>query len=154
MVGSEAQVETDVDMLVSLVKEKGKISVEQAAHLLKIKLSVIQKWVDFLLEEGVLGVEYKFVTPYIYFNKSLDENPSVLEESEGTYVQDKEEFFEKASAKGLNKERINSLWKNYLDSNLQDIKDHFYLKARAKNISDNKLDQLWSQYYNYLVRKE
>ena len=48
--------ETDVDLLVSLVREKGKISIENAAKTLKIPLTTIQTWVDFLLEEDILGI--------------------------------------------------------------------------------------------------
>ncbi len=154
MEGNENLVETDVDMLVSLVKEKGKISIEDAARTLKVRLAIVQRWVDFLLEENVLGVEYKFVTPYLYFNKDLKKNPTILKETAGEYVEDKKEFFEKAKSKGLSKNQIQSLWKTYLDSNLEDIKEHFFLKARSRNISEVRLDQLWNQYVAHLQREE
>jgi len=40
-------VETGVDELLKLVKRKGKVSVADAAHLLKIHEGIIQNWVDF-----------------------------------------------------------------------------------------------------------
>jgi hypothetical protein len=143
-------VETDVDLLVSLVKEKGKISIEEAAKMLKVPLNTIQSWVDFLLEEEVLGIEYKFVTPYLYFNKNPVNKASVLQESDELYFEDKEVFYQKANARGLPQARIAELWQKYLNANVAQIKEHFFMKAKSRNLSEQKITDLWNKYYVYL----
>lgn len=154
MEGAGSQVKTDVDSLVSLVKERGKISIEEVAKKLGKSLSVVQTWVDFLVEEGILGIEYKFVTPYLYFNKDVKQNPSVLKGPEGDKLEDKNIFFEKAKSKGLSNEKVNALWKSYLENNLDIIKEHFLRRASAKNFSGVQMDKLWSKYYDYLIKEE
>jgi hypothetical protein len=154
MAESRTSVETDVDVLVSLVKEKGRISIDDAAKLLKISPAILQRWVDFLVEEEILGIEYKFVTPYLYFNKDAKNSASVLSESEGEYLEDKNVFFQKARDRGLPIARINSLWQKYLISNLEEIRDHFIRKAKSRNITEHQIQELWQQYYAYLKRAE
>jgi hypothetical protein len=149
-----SQIETDVDLLVSLVKEKGKISVDEASKILKVHLPVIQRWVDFLIEEEVLGIEYKFITPFLYFNKDLEHNPSVLKETEGEYLEDKDAFFKKAQSRNLPLSRINALWLKYLSSNLEEIRDHFFRKAQSRNMTEPQIMAAWQTYYVYLKKQE
>ena len=154
MVDRAEQIETDADMLVSLVKAKGPISIDECARILKVELPVVQKWVDFLVDEAIFLVEYKFVTPYLVFNKDAPQNPSVLEESDGVYLEDKETFFKKAKDRKLPIARINDLWQKYLGSNLEDIREHFFIKARTRNLNEQKIQELWKQYYEFLKRTE
>jgi len=150
----EGFLETDVDLLVSLVKEKGKITIESASKILKIPIKVIQKWVDFLIEEEILGVEYKFVTPYLFFNKDPENTSTVKQNHSGDYLEDKAAFFKKAESRGFPKNRTNSLWQKYLSSNLEEIKEHFNKKAEEKGLPSYKVNELWSKYYEYLKRVE
>ena len=62
-------IRTAADELFELVKKNAKISVEGAAKQLRIPLATIQALVDFLVEEKVFGIEYKFTTPFIYLYK-------------------------------------------------------------------------------------
>ena len=62
-------IETGVDKLVNLIKERGRIPLEDAAKELGISVAVIQEWVDFLDEEGILSVEYKLAKPYLVERK-------------------------------------------------------------------------------------
>ena len=57
---------TSVDDLYELVESRKKISVDDAAKLLKLPVNIVQSLVDFLVEESIFGIEYKFTTPYIY----------------------------------------------------------------------------------------
>lgn len=146
-----SQVETDVDTLVSLVKEKGKVSVEQAAKLLNLELSMVQTWVDFLVEEDILGIEYKFVTPFLYFNQDKKKEESSSEELK---FEEKSVFLSKAKAKGVSEKRAFELWKNYLDSNFDLIKSTFFKKGHKRSFSDSQIKKLWEQYYEYLTKEE
>ena len=62
-------IETGVDKLVKLVKERGKIALSDASTELGVGRSVIQEWVDFLEEEGIIGVEYQLTKPYLVERK-------------------------------------------------------------------------------------
>lgn len=58
-------IETGVDKLVELVKARKRISVPDAAKLLNVSKVVVEEWADFLEEEGIISIEYKFTTPYL-----------------------------------------------------------------------------------------
>src|SRR3989338_1834626 len=62
-------IETGVDKLVNLVKERGRIALADAAKELGVSATVIQEWVDFLEEEGIISVEYKMKKPYLVERK-------------------------------------------------------------------------------------
>src|SRR3989338_2000842 len=62
-------IETGVDKLVNLVKERGRIALQDAAKELGVSAIVIQEWVDFLEEEGIISVEYKLTKPYLVERK-------------------------------------------------------------------------------------
>ena len=143
MVGESVQ--TDVDLLVSLVKEKGKVSIEAAAKALKVPIDTVQTWVDFLIEEEVLGIEYKFVTPYLFFNKEPGRK-----EGDVQPVEEKEEFIDKAKRRGLPVARVNSLWQKYMQSNIEEIRENFFIRAKEKGATQQQLETLWVKYQEYL----
>ncbi|MBI2208843.1 hypothetical protein HYU50_05090 [Candidatus Woesearchaeota archaeon] len=58
-------IETGVDKLVKLVNEKGKISSFDAAKELGVSNTVVMEWADFLEEEGIISIEYKFTKPFL-----------------------------------------------------------------------------------------
>ena len=58
-------IETGVDKLVDLVKRKKKISLPEAAKTLGVSPVVVEEWADFLEEEGIISIKYKFTTPYL-----------------------------------------------------------------------------------------
>tara|TARA_Y100000310_G_scaffold219247_1_gene220639 strand:- start:5111 stop:6259 length:1149 start_codon:yes stop_codon:yes gene_type:complete len=62
-------IETGVDKLVKLVKEKGRISFSDAAKALDISQTIIQEWSEFLEEEGILSTDYKLTKPYLVDRK-------------------------------------------------------------------------------------
>ncbi len=59
------EVITGVDRLMALLDKKNSVSVVEAAKELAVPRVVIEEWVDFLEENGIIEVEYKFTTPYI-----------------------------------------------------------------------------------------
>ncbi|MGM5482732.1 MAG: hypothetical protein ACQESF_04690 [Nanobdellota archaeon] len=135
---------TDVDEFIELVREKRKISIEEAAKELQVDQKTIESWTDFLVEEKILGMEYKFTTPYIFIN--THESASALPDDFET----KESFYEKAKAKKIPDYQIKVAWLKYLDKNQQKIKSAFQKKARDKGLSDKKINELWEKYYRSL----
>lgn len=140
---------TSVDDLYDLVKLRKKISVEEAAKILKISPDVVQSLVDFLVEEKIFGMEYKFTTPYVYLSQK-DESKIDLQKKLGKKVVSKDEFFQKASKWNMPSEKVNELWKRYVKENFNSIKEDFYIKANAKNIPKEEIDKLWKKYLVYL----
>jgi DNA repair exonuclease SbcCD ATPase subunit len=67
MVGTSIQ--TGVDRLVSLVSEKKKISVDDAAKKLGVGKDVVQEWAEFLEEEGLVTLDYSFSKMFIIEKK-------------------------------------------------------------------------------------
>lgn len=69
MVTMESIIKTGVDRLVDLIKEKGRISIPDAANRLGVSHTTVEEWADFLEEEGIVSIEYKLTTPYITLRK-------------------------------------------------------------------------------------
>ena len=62
-------IETGVDKLVNIVKERGRIALADAAKELGVSTTVVQEWVDFLEDEGIISVEYKMTKPFLVERK-------------------------------------------------------------------------------------
>ena len=140
---------TVADELAELVKKSKKISVEEAAKKLKVPVSSVQALVDFLVEEKVFGIEYKFTTPYVYMYKEFKQ----AQGREKSFTDDlvtKEMFYEKAKSKKMPYEYIEGLWRKYLQQNLVNIRQEFLKKAKEKKIPEEKIEELWSKYLAYL----
>jgi DNA-binding transcriptional regulator YhcF (GntR family) len=140
---------TSADDLYELVRLKKKISVEDAAKILKMPNNTVQALVDFLVEENIFGIEYKFTTPYIYISQEKEKKIDI-QSSLAKKLVTKEEFFQKAGKWNISPEKISELWKKYVRENLDSIKEDFYAKANSKNISGEKVDALWKKYMVHL----
>jgi len=89
----ESIIETGVDKLVKLVKERGRIALADSAKELGVSTTVVQEWVDFLEDEGIISVEYKLTKPYLVERKLTKKEVDVKsKEFEGK----KEGFIRKA----------------------------------------------------------
>jgi len=68
--GTETSIiETGVDRLVELVNSRGKISAEEVEKELSVSHTVIMEWADFLEEESIISIEYKFTKPFLVSRK-------------------------------------------------------------------------------------
>ncbi len=89
MAGKES-IRTGVDGFVELLEGKGKVSLPDASKQLGVPQSTLESWVDFLVEEGKVEVDYKFTTPYVYMKKHSDDEDdddlSIREEDLGSDV--------------------------------------------------------------------
>ncbi|MEK6983366.1 MAG: hypothetical protein AABX33_02235 [Nanoarchaeota archaeon] len=141
---------TIADELMDLVKINKRISVEEAAKKLKTPLSSVQALVDFLVEERVFGIEYKFTTPYIYlYNEGIKEARG-KDRNLTKQLITKEQFYEKAKEKKVPYQQIETLWRKYLQQNLAHIREEFLRKSRENKLSDEKIEKLWEKYLTYL----
>ncbi len=147
---NDAVLRTDADELLELVKKSKKLSVDEAAKKLKIPVSIIQALVDFLVEERIFGIEYKFTTPYIYLYKEGIKEAKGREKSFAKELVTKEQFYEKAKARNVPHEFIEGLWRKYLQQNLVGLREEFLKKIKEKKVPEEKIEELWSRYLAYL----
>ena len=152
MPATESLLTTSADELFELVKKKGKISVEELAKMLRMPQKTVQGLVDFLVEEKILGLEYKFTVPYVYISKEEIKKPSIAgKQAPEKRLVTKEDFYEKAKQKNIPHDKIEELWKKYLNNNLDYIKTEFYQKAKSMNIPEGKIAELWKKYLSHLT---
>ena len=62
-------IKTGVDKLVELIKDKKRITVDEAAKLLSMPKELVEELADFLEEREVIGIEYKFSVPYMVYKE-------------------------------------------------------------------------------------
>ena len=140
---------TSADELYEIVKSKKKISVEEAAKLLKLPVKTTQALVDFLVEEKIFGIEYKFTTPYIYISQEKRKDVE-FQSTPPKKIITKEDFFRKADGWNVPSEKINYLWKKYVQENIGSIKEDFYSKAQSRNMPRERIEVLWKKYLTNL----
>ena len=141
---------TVADELLELVKKDKKISVEDAANKLKMPAASVQALVDFLVEERVFGIEYKFTTPYVYLYKDSIGQIKIREKGFMGDLITKEQFYKKAKEKKIPYEYIEGIWRKYLQENLVSIREEFFGKAREKKVPEGSIQELWNKYISYL----
>ena len=147
---------TSADELYNLVMSRKKISVEDASKILRLPMSIVQSLVDFLVEEKIFGMEYKFTTPYIYI--SQEKGKKVHPQISPTPMQGEKpitqgEFYQKAGNWSIPAEKIDLLWKKYVSENLGYIREVFYKKAESRDIQNEKIDMLWQKYWQKYLSK-
>jgi len=98
-------IETGVDKLVELIDSKKKISVDDAAKNLGISKVVIQEWADFLEEEKIISIEYKFSKTFL-LERTLSEKEVKVKKKE--YSSEKDAFVRKVeiSLRNLEKDSL------------------------------------------------
>lgn len=146
----EETITTSVDALTELLKKHNKIGLEEAAKKLDIPISVVQSWVDFLVEEKILGLEYKFTTPYIYLNKSNKKKSSYTIKKDDVSIDNfRENFEKKAEEKQISGNKAKDLWKNHLLQKVDKKKDFFFREARKRGFFNT--EDLWKEYKKRVV---
>jgi hypothetical protein len=141
---TEEVVRTGVDELLDLLAHSAKMPLTEVATKLKVDAGVVQAWVDFLVEEGIVGIEYRFTTPYIYMNKVVDKKETVIKEENYNIQYFKKQFWEKARANNIPEKQIDMLWKNHVVQALELQKKYFFFESQRRKLVN--VDQLWREY--------
>lgn len=146
----ENVIRTGVDELLDLLKGIPKIPLVDAAKMLKVPIDVLQAWVDFLVEERIVGIEYKFTTAYIYLNNPVDTPAPAKKEDVVIDISDfKKDFWERAKANNIPQDKIPDLWRNHLVQELEIKKKYFFFEAQQRGIVN--IDTIWSEYRNNIL---
>src|SRR3989338_860551 len=119
-------IETGVDKLVKIVKERGKIALVDAAKELGVSTTVIQEWVDFLEDEGIISVEYKMTKPFLVDRKLTKKE-----------IESKAKEFENKKDVFVRKAEVNLSFLEKQAGELKSIKSEF---DRLKNELGMQLD--------------
>lgn len=145
------EVTTGVDDLIELLKTTDRISIDDASKKLKIQLEILQSWVDFLVEEKILGIEYKFTKPFIYLNKEKKESKKIKKQTDEKLSYDtfKQEFVQKATHNNIPEKQIQELWRHHMTEKLDLAKDFFFREARKRGLL--KAEKLWEKYKEIVI---
>jgi len=149
----QERVETGVDDLIKYLQDKGKVGLKETAQAIKISEETLQLWVDFLVEERILGLEYKFTKPFIFLNKPKTSNSNSNKDDLVTIEFFKNEFVKNAKSKKIPDDKIEDLWHSHLSSSLLKLKPFFLLEAKKRNIkhSPEELFMMYNKKINPLV---
>ncbi len=117
----ELLITTGVDALVRLIREKGKIELDEASSLLNIPPETLQEWARVLEEEGIIKLEYRLTKVNLVWLKPTEEE----------IISEKESFREEKG--GLEKEvdafRGRTIEQGKEISDLRQSFSEFYSKA-------------------------
>ncbi len=133
---SEETIRTDVDRLIEILKSEKKMELKLLAKKLDLPEETIQQWIDFLVEEKIVTIDYDFTKPIV----------SIVEEKEKEEEYEKEDFL-KYKEKFKNHAKKGSaeyIWRNHLLENLEQMKHFFFTEARKRELE--KIPELWEEY--------
>jgi len=125
---------TGVDTLLVYLKDKNLVDMKQVAKDLNTPLKVVQSWTDFLVEENILGVEYKFTNPFIYLIKKEGSAETAKNKNSAS----------KSSFESSQSQKHEYQWKYQVEKTLESKKNFFFDEARKRNLKD--IPQLWEVY--------
>lgn len=132
------KVETGVDELIKFLQGRGMVDLKVAATKLGTTPEILQLWVDFLVEEEIVGVEYKFTKPYIYL---LEKTPDRISKQLSNY---KKRFEDSVKKKDMPENKTSFLWKSHLLAELEKKKEFFFQQVNLRNLEDP--EKLWEEY--------
>ena len=136
--GSTFTIETGVDKLVRFLKGKGNVPVKEVAEEIGVTIKTIEQWATFLMEEKIVGIDYKFTTPYIYLIEEKGKEP------EYNNLNEYKKQFSQIKKGNLSDQHIEYHWNNHLMDILDSKRDFFYREAMKRGLKN--IDQLWNEY--------
>jgi len=125
-------VETGVDELIKYLKFHEATNINDIAKALNTTPKIIESWADFLIEENIVGIEYKFTTPYLYLIEN-ETNKELSKVRKKIYAESKE---------NLNVKEYN--WKNYMLELVEGHKNLFIREAKKRRLENP--EALWEEY--------
>lgn len=145
-----AFLDTEIDELLIILSSKGKMTLAEAGKIIGVDEKTMHVWVDSLVEEKIIILDYDFLTPVIMLTpqkkKEIEENKKVSElrkrEDIAKKIGMKGLFFQKARTRKIPERRIPIIWRKYIEINEASIKKEFMDKANKKMIEGN-LERLW-----------
>lgn len=132
-------INTGVDKLVKLVKEKGKISIKQASKLLGVDEETTEDWAQFLEDGGLLSIEYKFTVPYLIGKKltksEIEERAKELKEGKDIFVRKTESamnYLDMLDKEVTKIEEVFAHLEKHSDKSLRHVEDDLFELEKAE----------------------
>ncbi len=148
----DGSLKTGVDGLIELLKKKNKLSIADAAKALGIGEATVKQWADFLVEENIIGLEYKFTKPFIYLNSNDGGSKSKIIKEERLNIDVfKQDFFKRAEASRITPEQIKMLWEKHVRNQLEIEKSFFFQEAKKRRL--NKIPEIWEEYKKNVIKR-
>ncbi len=139
------ELKTGVDELLALLASGERLSVPDVAKRLKQSEQTVQNWVDFLVEEKLLGIEYKFTTPFIYRNAPQKR----FAQKQESVAELREQFLARAAEKNIPADKLAELWEHHLLAAIESKQALFTQEAQKRNLHD--IPQLWRRYVERVI---
>jgi hypothetical protein len=136
------RVETGVDRLIETLNDGKKHFVDDLSRKIDVPSDILQLWIDFLVEEKVISLEYTFTKAYIFLNKEV---PKILRQDKLETLEDlKKNFIEDGLLKKIPMNNLLVFWRNSLDDNLNKLQEKFYREANKRKLK--AVDSMWARY--------
>lgn len=136
------KVETGVDRLIEILSDGKKHFLEEISRKINVPVDVMQLWIDFLVEEKVISLEYTFTKPYVFLNKDV---PKILKRDKMESLAElKKQFIDNGIQKKIPINNLLVFWRHNLDDNLDKLQDKFYREANKRKLKN--IDSLWQRY--------
>lgn len=124
---------TGVDRLLAYLEDKNLVDMNVVAKDLNTPIGVVQSWTDFLVEENVIGVEYKFTNPFIYLIKKGNASENRKDVASA-----------KISGQRGPSQKQEYQWKYQVEKTLESKKNFFFYEAKKRNLKD--VPRIWEEY--------
>lgn len=147
----EETITTGVDELIAYLRGKDRVSLQDATIVLNIPLDTLQAWVDFLVEEKILGIEYKFTKPYVYLNRDAVVEDTTPVQETPTLEAIRKAFLAHARDKRIPDEKMITLWRVHVQDGLERKRTYFIEQAMRRSAPDP--ERLWSEYRKDLIAR-
>lgn len=134
-------VKTGVDRLIEYLKRNGKTKIKTIAKDLELPETTVKSWIDFLLEEERVLLDYEFTTPYA---ELTDKERAKIPSNKHHLSRMKKHFKKKAKDGEVSDEKSEFLWKKYIETELDSLKDFFRKEAQKRDVE--KVEDAWKDY--------
>ncbi len=152
---------TGVDKLIELIKQTKRISIKEAAKKLGVSQDAVEEWADFLDEEGIIEIDYKFATPYLVekklTKKDIDTKAKEFRTEKQGFVRNVESMLysidkEREGLLAI-KEEFNKLKKD-LGSEFEEAREEMQKLSKFEDLKNNVDKQLIKQQHEFEKRVE
>jgi len=147
-----AFIETEVDKLLELLKERKKVSIPEASRKLGLDKKTIEEWADFLEEEGVIRIEYTLTTPVLVLKeineeevkkkeKEINLKKSILiekAENLAKNVEKNEKYFEELKKELDQIKKYLGKDADKIQKELKEIEEYNNLKKKSEEVINNQ----------------
>jgi len=152
-------IQTGVDKLVRLVKDKGKVSLKEASRLLGVDEETLEEWAQFLEDGGLISIEYKFTVPYLVGKKltkaEIDQKAKEISEDKNIFMrktQSAVNYLEMLDKEVIKLDSIFSNIEKHSDRSLRHVQDDILELEKAEKDKEMTEKQIAESKEGYIKK--